>query len=88
MSKPHTCLVCEGTGYVQTPPKRVDPDRADLHGLTGFYCRAMNGDKWVSADIAELDRDSLRAFLRSRGGENLWAENIIAGLFRHEPWEE
>jgi len=32
----------------------------------------------VSVDIAFLTKDSLHAWLRSRGGENLWAENVVA----------
>ena len=71
---------------------RFDPDRINdqgLHNFTGIYVRAIDPDgKHGSADIAELDRDSLKAFLRSRGGKNLWAENVVALMLGHDPLEE
>jgi len=53
---------------------------------TGIYVRAINSDgKWDSVDIADLDRPSLMFWLRSRGGENLWAESVVAMLLGHGP---
>ena len=48
---------------------------------TGIYIRALtpNG-KWESVDIAYLDAESMRLWLRSRGGENEWAENVVGIL--------
>lgn len=62
---------------------KVDPARKDADS-TGIYVRAKNGDEWGSFDIADLDRDSLHSWLRSRGGENLWAENCVLLLLGHE----
>ena len=68
---------------------KVCPDRAsvnrDMHGTTGIYVRAKGTDgKWGSYDIAELDQPSLHSWLRSRGGENPWAENCVMLLLGHE----
>ena len=54
------------------------PEREGLHhGSTGICVRAMYGGKWGNYDIAELDLPSLRYWLRSRGGENAWAEAVV-----------
>jgi len=59
-------------------PLRFDAERSGMHGATGIYVRAKNADgHWGNADIAEIDRVSLFRWLRSRGGENLWAENTV-----------
>jgi hypothetical protein len=51
---------------------------------TGIYVRAQNeAGAFGSFDIAHLDRDSLHTWLRSRGGENLWAENVVMTLLGH-----
>jgi hypothetical protein len=65
---------------------RFCPERSDIrHGDTGIYVRAQKADEsWGNADIAELDRDSLHRWLRSRGGRNLWAENVVMALLGHE----
>ena len=66
---------------------RTDPARGDREEQTGIFVRAQNtSGEWVSADIARLDRDSLFAWLRSRGGENLWAENVVLQLLDHKPF--
>lgn len=62
----------------------VDPQRHDITRDTGIYVRAKLGDKWGSYDIAELDAKSLLAWLRSRGGENRWAENCVGLLLGHK----
>lgn len=63
---------------------RVDSSRIGVTE-TGIYVRAKHDDKWGSHDIAELDRDSLRAWLRSRGGDNPWAESVVEALLGHGP---
>jgi len=62
----------------------VDPSR-DIEGLgsTGIYVRAKRDGQWDSVDITELDTDSLYTWLRSRGGDNPWAENVVALLLGH-----
>ncbi len=70
---------------------KFDPERINdqgLHNFTGIYVRAVDPDgKWDNADIAELDRASLKAFLRSRGGRNTWAENVVAVMLGHDQFE-
>ena len=60
----------------------VDADRLGEMD-TGIYVRAKHGDKWDSFDIAALDAPSLLKWLRSRGGENKWAENCVGILLGH-----
>lgn len=65
------------------PAYRVDIARHDI-GVTGIYVRAVNvAGMWNSVDIAELERDSLHRWLRSRGGVNLFAENCVLVLLGH-----
>jgi hypothetical protein len=73
----------------QSNDLRVDVDRnGDHHGTTGIYVRAKDPwDSWANADIAELDRVSLLRWLRSRGGENLWAENTVMALLGHKQFQ-
>lgn len=61
----------------------ADPNRMVYASATGIYVRAMRGGKWDSVDIGELDRASLLAWLRSRGGDNKWAENTVGLLLDH-----
>lgn len=59
----------------QSPPKRG----------TGIYVSASNNRGPYSLyDIACLDKESLKLWLRSKGGENLWAENTVLVLLGHE----
>lgn len=49
---------------------------------TGIFVRAkhpVTGD-WDSVDIARLDKESLIYWLRSRGGDNKFAENVVCVL--------
>jgi hypothetical protein len=62
----------------------IDPNRTDLPE-TGIFVRAKNtAGEWDSIDIAHLTRESLFDWLRSRGGDNPWAENTVAILLGHE----
>lgn len=47
---------------------------------TGVYVRAQHNGVWGSYDVASLDGTSLLKWLRSRGGNNPWAENFIGIL--------
>jgi hypothetical protein len=60
----------------------VDPQRR--HPDTGIKVRAYLGDVIGNWDIADLERESLLKFLRSRGGENTWAENTVLILLGHK----
>jgi hypothetical protein len=60
----------------------VDPARIDMTN-TGFFVRAIHDGKWGSHDISALTRQSLLDWLRSRGGENEWAEDVVLGLLGH-----
>jgi hypothetical protein len=64
-------------------PYRVeDPDTRYVPS-TGIYVRALDRGQWVSADIADLDADSLHRWLRSRGNNPL-AEKLVLMLLGHE----
>jgi hypothetical protein len=66
----------------------VDPERLSQH-FSGIVVRAHgpNGHPGTF-DLTHLSRESLFAWLRSRGGKNLWAENTVAQLLGHEPEQE
>lgn len=68
---------------------RVDPNRVQLP-MTGIPVRAKYEGLWTTVDIVALDVRSLNAWLRSRGGENPWAESVVRVLLGHpvEPGEE
>lgn len=66
---------------------KVEESRTKYHGSTGVFVRAEFNGKWGSFDIAELDKPSLHAFLKSRGGDNLWAENVVEILLGHGHFE-
>jgi hypothetical protein len=61
---------------------RVDPARRTLE-RTGIYVRARDGERFVSADIDQLDKRSLLAWLRSRGGDNPYAEDVVGLIMGH-----
>lgn len=61
----------------------VDPNRENF-AETGIYIRAKWPDgKWDSVDISVLDKESLTEWLRSRGGDNPWAECVVRILLGH-----
>lgn len=61
----------------------IDEERSSMVG-TGLYVRARDwSGNWRAADIMELDRKSLLTWLRSRGGDNVWAENVVGMLMGH-----
>ena len=46
--------------------------------LTGIYVRVrLPSGSWANVDISELSGRDLVTWLRSRGGENAFAENLI-----------
>lgn len=67
----------------------VDPDRGHVvnaslgDNVSGIFCRAKLDGKWGSYDIAFLDKPSLLGFLRSRDGDNHWAEDVVGILLGH-----
>lgn len=62
----------------------VSDDRLALDGSTGIYVRARSeAMEWGEHDIAELKAPSLLAYLRSRGGSNPLAEDIVMTLLGH-----
>jgi hypothetical protein len=63
---------------------KVDPKRL-VETTTGIYLRARAAGVWCSADLAHLERASVLRWLRSRGGNNLLAENCVLILLGHEP---
>ena len=65
----------------------IDPQRAEMADnfpRTGIFVRAKDQTgKHQSVDIALLNKASLLALLRSRGGQNEWAENTVGVLLGH-----
>lgn len=52
---------------------------------TNIFVRTMLPDgSWDSVDIIYLDKESLLDWLRSRGGDNEWAEQVVLMLLGHE----
>lgn len=60
-------------------------ERLQLPG-TGLYIRAKAPDPHGrdAYDLVTLELDSLRRWLLSRGGDNPWAERVVAILLRHD----
>jgi len=64
---------------------KIDPERRDPYAdATGIYVRVADGVGFFNADIAQLDGPSLLEWLRSRGGNNPWAENTVAHMLGHK----
>lgn len=65
---------------------KIDPTRRlqdGEHG-TGIYVRALSqGSMYTSCDIRELDKESLLEWLKSRGGDNQVAEDVVGILLGH-----
>lgn len=70
------------TMKLKTDPKRQNEN---MHGLTGIFIRAIgtNG-KQDAYDLAELDAESLTAWLTRDGGSNPLAENTVRVMLGHE----
>ncbi len=67
---------------------KVDPERVKRWGstpgpITSIYVRAMADGEWGNHDIAVLDKASLLMWLRSRGGDNPFAEDVVGILLFH-----
>ena len=59
---------------------KVDPvrfAREELQDATGIFVRAQLDGKWGSHDCVMLDAVSFRRWIRSRGGVNPFAEDIL-----------
>lgn len=81
-------MLTDGGGRVVADQKTekdliVDPARRGVEEPTGILVRARHDDRWVNADIAELDETSLTRWLKSRGGDNPWAEQVVRILLGH-----
>jgi hypothetical protein len=70
----------------------IDPQRAEMADnfpRTGAFVRAKDqSGKHQSVDITLLNKASLLALLRSRGGRNEWAENMVGLLLGHGPFHD
>lgn len=64
---------------------RIDKDRLDrIKETTGIFIRAIGPDgKRGSFDIVHLEKESLLLWLKSRGGDNPWAEDVVGLLMGH-----
>jgi len=68
---------------------RIDPERVKRIGsfknITGIFIRAQDeNNKWDAVDIYYLDLPSLDIFLKSKGGNNEWAENTVKIILDHD----
>jgi hypothetical protein len=64
----------------------VDPARKLRNNHTGIYVRAKQHDgTWGNFDICHLEKASLLAWLKSKGGDNSWAENVVGILLGYGP---
>ena len=75
-----------GLSVASGSPLRTAPDRQNeqMHGATGIFLRAIGQDgRWGSYDMAELDAESLTAWLKRDGGDNALAENCDRILLGH-----
>lgn len=63
----------------------ADSSRKEYHGATGIFVRAHSraDDKIGNYDLAELEKDSVVTFCRSRGEKSEWAEGIVLLLLGH-----
>lgn len=71
---------------VTTESLTTDHEREneEMHGLTRIFVHAKGKKgRWGVFDIAELDTDSLTAWLKHTGGDNLLAENTVRALLGH-----
>lgn len=76
---------------LRVDPARSKKDKGPCNGCghnpyeTGIYVRAFDPTErlWVTVDLAYLDANSVREWLRSRGGDNEWAENTVLILLGH-----
>jgi hypothetical protein len=64
-----------------TDPRRI----GRYQETTGISVRARGPTGIDTFDLAELTRESVISWLRSRGGENLWAEDVALILMGHGP---
>ena len=62
---------------------KVDPARVGI-GKTGLLVRAQRDGKWGNVDIIELDRESLQAWVQSRGPVSTWATSTIEYLLGYD----
>lgn len=67
-----------------SPALRADASRIYHAKATGVVVRALHHGTWVTVDIAHLDRESLLVWLRSRGGRNRLAEQLVLRLLGHQ----
>lgn len=63
---------------------KVMPERVNSEEMnTGIYVRTQMDGRWINSDIAWLEPASLLTWLRSRGGDNPWAEDVVGILLGH-----
>ena len=65
---------------LHTDPKRIGRQ----HGRSRIYVRAKGPQGFDTYDLAELTRESLLVWLRSRGSAE-WSENVVCVLLGYAP---
>ena len=62
----------------------IDPERTKFHEATPLWIRAWHPVDGVGTyNVAELTAESLLVWLKSRGGDNPWAEDCVGILLGH-----
>lgn len=68
---------------------KVDPARMqEWDGVSGIQVRGTLNGQAGTVDVAVLDKASLRLWLRSRGGNNPFAEDAMAMALGHGPFDK
>lgn len=64
---------------------KIDSDRVKMQmPKLGINVRAQNDSgSWETADITVLTAESLLEWLKSKGGDNPFAENLVGIIFGH-----
>lgn len=78
-----TDLIVDQARFEQAVDMKPPDDEATGPHITGIFVRARREGRWGSYDIYVLDKESLMTWLRSRGGDNPWAESVVAMLLNH-----
>lgn len=61
----------------------IDEERSSEKFKLGIPIRASLDGRHGTYDIGQLSKQSLLEWLRSRGGDNPWAEDLIGILLGH-----
>ena len=71
------------TELIIDPYRFASIEQGDM-SVVGIPVRARHDDyKWSTVDIMALTKESLLGWLKSRGGDNPWAEDVVGIIMNH-----